>query len=179
MGRVVPVARKLEMEPLRGVPGELWRYRASLSSVADLTSAETLDALGLPTAEPSRDQWPLFQDVGEQLHARRLRRPAVSLRCAPGWIVPVRVPSQRERGIGTTRAARAGAAGKQAAGAASGTADLILDDNALPAPQEPRRRRRAALDGLPTQEAQARRQALDSSESSQARRVGGVPANDP
>ena len=51
MGRVVPVARG-----------------ASLPSVADLTSAETLTSLGLPTAEPSRDQWPLFQDVGEQLH---------------------------------------------------------------------------------------------------------------
>lgn len=60
---------ELEIEPLRGLPRELWRYRASLSSVADLTSAETLAALGLPTAAPSRDQWPLFQDVGEQLHA--------------------------------------------------------------------------------------------------------------
>jgi hypothetical protein len=49
---------ELEIEPLRGLPRELWRYRASLPSVADLTSAE-----------PSRDQWPLFQDVGARLHA--------------------------------------------------------------------------------------------------------------
>jgi hypothetical protein len=60
---------ELEIEPLRGLPRELWRYRASLSSIADLTGAETLAALGLPIAEPSRDQWPLFQDVGERLHA--------------------------------------------------------------------------------------------------------------
>ena len=60
---------ELEIEPLRGLPRELWRYRASLSSVADLTSAETLASLGLPAVAPSRDQWPLFQDIGEQLHA--------------------------------------------------------------------------------------------------------------
>jgi hypothetical protein len=35
---------ELEIEPLHGLPRELWRYRASLSSVADLTRAETLDA---------------------------------------------------------------------------------------------------------------------------------------
>jgi RES domain-containing protein len=60
---------ELEIEPLHGLPRELWRYRASLSSVADLTRAETLDAFGLPNAEPTRDQWPAFQDVGERLHA--------------------------------------------------------------------------------------------------------------
>jgi hypothetical protein len=60
---------ELEIEPLHGLPRELWRYRANLSSVADLTSIETLDALGLTSAEPTRDQWPAFQDVGEQLHA--------------------------------------------------------------------------------------------------------------
>jgi hypothetical protein len=59
---------ELEIEPLRGLPRELWRYRASLRSVADLTSAEALAALGLPTIEPSREQWPAFQYVGEQLH---------------------------------------------------------------------------------------------------------------
>ncbi len=46
---------ELEIEPLHGLPRELWRYRASLSSVADLTRAETLDAFGLPNAEPTRD----------------------------------------------------------------------------------------------------------------------------
>jgi hypothetical protein len=60
---------EIEIEPLRGLPRELWRYRASLSSVADLTSTETHSALGLPASEPTRDQWPVFQDVGERLHA--------------------------------------------------------------------------------------------------------------
>jgi len=59
---------ELEIEPLHGLPRELWRYRASLSSVADLTSADALDAFGLPSAEPTREQWPAFQDVGERLH---------------------------------------------------------------------------------------------------------------
>ncbi len=60
---------ELEIEPLHGLPRELWRYRANLSSVADLTSIETLNALGLTSAEPTREQWPAFQDVGAQLHA--------------------------------------------------------------------------------------------------------------
>ena len=38
------------------------------------------------------------------------------------------------------------------------------DDDALPAPQEPRRRRQAALCGLPPQEAQTGRQALDNTQ---------------
>ena len=41
---------ELEIEPLRGLPRELWRYRASLASVADLTSTETLAALGVVAA---------------------------------------------------------------------------------------------------------------------------------
>jgi RES domain-containing protein len=60
---------ELEIEPLRGLPRELWSYRTNLRSVADLTSAEALAALDLPTAEPMRAQWPAFQDVGERLHA--------------------------------------------------------------------------------------------------------------
>lgn len=60
---------ELEIEPLHGLPRELWRYRANLSSVADPTGAETLAALGLTSAEPTREQWPAFQDMGEQLHA--------------------------------------------------------------------------------------------------------------
>lgn len=44
---------ELGIEPLHGLPRELWRYRANLSSVADLTSTETLAALGLTSAEPT------------------------------------------------------------------------------------------------------------------------------
>lgn len=60
---------ELEIEPLRGLPRELWRYRVNLSSVADLTSDNALAALGLKSAEPTREQWPAFQDIGERLHA--------------------------------------------------------------------------------------------------------------
>lgn len=60
---------ELEIEPLRGLPRELWRYRVAVTTVADLTDPKALAALGLPGAEPTRDQWPAFQDAGEQLHA--------------------------------------------------------------------------------------------------------------
>jgi hypothetical protein len=60
---------ELEIEPLHGLPRELWRYHANLSSVADLTGPETLTAFGLTSAEPTRAQWPAFQNVGEQLNA--------------------------------------------------------------------------------------------------------------
>lgn len=60
---------ELEIEPLRGLPRELWQHRVNLSSVADLTSADALAAVGLTSAEPTREQWPAFQDIGERLHA--------------------------------------------------------------------------------------------------------------
>jgi RES domain-containing protein len=58
-----------EIEPMRALPRQLWRYRANLRNVADLTAPAALTALGLPETQPSREQWPAFQDVGEQLHA--------------------------------------------------------------------------------------------------------------
>ena len=58
-----------EVEPLHSLPRELWRYRVSLRTVADLTGPGTLAGLDLPDALPGRDQWPSFQRVGEQLHA--------------------------------------------------------------------------------------------------------------
>jgi RES domain-containing protein len=56
-----------ETEPLRALPREVWAYAASLEA-ADLSTPDALDALGLPPLEPSRDQWPAFQAVGESLH---------------------------------------------------------------------------------------------------------------
>jgi RES domain-containing protein len=56
-----------EIEPLRALPRDVWRYRANLDA-ADLSSDEALAAIGLPPLEPTRDQWPQFQEVGEQLH---------------------------------------------------------------------------------------------------------------
>lgn len=58
---------EFEIEPLRGLPRDVWRYRARLKA-ADLSSDDALAAVGLPAPEPTRDQWPEFQDVGEQLH---------------------------------------------------------------------------------------------------------------
>jgi hypothetical protein len=58
-----------EIEPLHSLPRELWRYRVSLRNVADLTGNGVLAELGLPDAIPGREQWPIFQQVGERLHA--------------------------------------------------------------------------------------------------------------
>ncbi len=58
-----------QIEPLRGLPRELWRYQVTLRRVAELTTIEALAVLGLPVAQPTADQWPAFQDAGEQLHA--------------------------------------------------------------------------------------------------------------
>jgi RES domain len=57
-----------EVEPMRSLPRELWRYRVSLLGAADLTSTATLTALELPGVQPTREQWPAFQQVGERLH---------------------------------------------------------------------------------------------------------------
>jgi RES domain-containing protein len=58
-----------EIEPLRGLPRELWRYRARLVKAADLTGPTALTVLGLPVPQPSRETWSDFQAVGERLHA--------------------------------------------------------------------------------------------------------------
>jgi hypothetical protein len=57
-----------QIEPLRALPREVWTYSANLHA-ADLRTAESIDSLGLPHPEPSREQWPRFQEVGEGLHS--------------------------------------------------------------------------------------------------------------
>jgi len=69
VGRVVPVARRARDRATARTAARALALPGEPASVADLTIVETLAALGLPAAEPSRDQWPLFQDVGEGLHA--------------------------------------------------------------------------------------------------------------
>ena len=76
-----------EVEPLRSLPRELWRYRANLRKVADLTSTATLTALELPTSEPNREQWPAFQRAGEQLHAEASRVCCIAQRHGRGECV--------------------------------------------------------------------------------------------
>lgn len=57
------------LPPHQALPRELWRWEISLPSVADLSSEDRLARVGLPPLQPTRHQWPVFQPVGEQLHA--------------------------------------------------------------------------------------------------------------
>ena len=57
------------LPPHQALPRELWRWNISLPSVADLSSEDRLARVGLPPLQPTRHQWPVFQPVGEQLHA--------------------------------------------------------------------------------------------------------------
>lgn len=55
--------------PQRGLPRDVWRWEIALPEVADLSDDARLTRVGLPPLEPARLQWPMFQPVGEQLHA--------------------------------------------------------------------------------------------------------------
>lgn len=50
-------------------PRDLHHVRIDLEHVADLSSEKARRALGLPRIRQSQRQWPVFQDVGEQLAA--------------------------------------------------------------------------------------------------------------
>ncbi len=54
---------------MRQMPRDLWRYRVGLPRLADLSSTERLERVGLPGLVPDRRQWPAFQSVGEALFA--------------------------------------------------------------------------------------------------------------
>ena len=54
--------------PAQALPRDLWQWEISLPEVADLQGDERLDRVGLPSLRPTRQQWPTFQPVGEQLH---------------------------------------------------------------------------------------------------------------
>ncbi len=57
------------LRPSIHMPRDLWRWRARLARVADLSSAERLARVGLTVPPPGRDSWPAYQQVGQQLHA--------------------------------------------------------------------------------------------------------------
>lgn len=57
------------LPPRHGLPRDAWRWKVSISDVADLSDDTRLDRVGLPPLQPTRHQWPAFQAVGEQLHA--------------------------------------------------------------------------------------------------------------
>jgi len=57
------------LPPQQALPRDLWRWEISLPDVADLSTPEKLERVGLQTPTPSRRRWPAFQEVGEILHA--------------------------------------------------------------------------------------------------------------
>jgi hypothetical protein len=60
---------ELALPPMRQMPRDLWRFEVDVDRVADLSSAERLERVGLPASVPDRRQWPAFQTVGEALFA--------------------------------------------------------------------------------------------------------------
>jgi len=52
--------------PLAQMPRDLWTWQVDIE-VADLSTAERLAAVGLPSPEPGRRSWPAFQQLGERL----------------------------------------------------------------------------------------------------------------
>lgn len=61
------MAAEAALPPEQLLPRDLWRWEISLPTVADLTDADRLARVGLPALQPSRNQWSLFQPVGERL----------------------------------------------------------------------------------------------------------------
>jgi RES domain-containing protein len=55
--------------PMRQLPRDLWRFELDVERVADLSSRERLERVGLPRPVADRRQWASFQAVGEALFA--------------------------------------------------------------------------------------------------------------
>lgn len=55
------------LPPKQALPRDLWSWEIALSRVADLSTPEKLQGVGLPSPTPARSQWPAFQRVGEAL----------------------------------------------------------------------------------------------------------------
>jgi RES domain-containing protein len=60
---------ELALPPMRQLPRDLWRFELDVDRVADLSSSERLERVGLDVPVPDRRQWPAFQAVGETLFA--------------------------------------------------------------------------------------------------------------
>jgi RES domain-containing protein len=56
------------LPPHQALPRDLWRWEISLPDVADLSTEEKLQQVGLEPPRPTRSRWPAFQAVGEALH---------------------------------------------------------------------------------------------------------------
>ena len=55
------------LPPKQALPRDLWRWEIALPQVADLSTPEKLERVGLPSPTPARSQWSAFQRVGEAL----------------------------------------------------------------------------------------------------------------
>jgi RES domain-containing protein len=75
------------LPPQQALPRDLWRWEISLSDVADLSTSEKLERIGLPAPTPSRAQWPAFQEVGETLHAEGWQALLAPSAARPGGLV--------------------------------------------------------------------------------------------
>jgi RES domain-containing protein len=53
--------------PMQQLPRDLWRFEVEVARVADLSSPERLERIGLPPPLPDRRQWADFQPVGQAL----------------------------------------------------------------------------------------------------------------
>jgi RES domain-containing protein len=61
------VLAEFGVPPMAALPRDLWKWRISLSNVANLSSAAHLSRVGLPMPTPSRHSWRSFQTVGESI----------------------------------------------------------------------------------------------------------------
>jgi len=59
----------LELPPPRQLPRDLWQFEIDVNRVANLSSSERLERVGVQCPLPDRSQWPAFQTVGETLFA--------------------------------------------------------------------------------------------------------------
>jgi RES domain-containing protein len=92
---------ELALRPADQLPRDLWRFKVSVDSIADLRDKAQLERVGLSLPHPSRREWPAFQEVGEQLHAegwKGLRAPSAA-RPGQGEILCVFRESERIDGV--------------------------------------------------------------------------------
>jgi RES domain-containing protein len=57
------------MGPLLAMPRDMYKVAVSLDRVADLSTERSRRVLELPRMRPTKNQWPIFQTVGERLAA--------------------------------------------------------------------------------------------------------------
>jgi RES domain-containing protein len=60
---------ELALPPLQQLPRDLWRFEVDLARVADLSTSERMESVGLGRPRPDRRDWPPFQSIGHTLFA--------------------------------------------------------------------------------------------------------------